>query len=252
MWASSWKTEPMAPLGIGHKVEGRHAVAAAAKAGRVRRLLAERGRADDELLAAVRSGGGVVESIDDARAVAQTGAPQGLVAECRPIPAVSLFEAVGLSDPAALVVLDRLEDPRNVGAVARSALAAGMAGMVISTRRSAPIEATAFKAAAGALEHLRVAIVSSIADAVRDLAGKGVWTVGLDAGGDRALFGLDLLAEPVALVVGAEGSGLSRLVADRVDVLAGIPISPRVESLNVSVAAALAMFEVARVRRTAE
>ena len=242
----------MAPPGIGHNVEGRHAVAEAAEAGRVRRLRAERGRADDRLIALVRSGGGVVEFIDDARAVAQTDAPQGLVAACSPIPTVSLSEAVALSDPPALVVLDRLEDPRNVGAVARSALAAGVLGMVVSTRRSAPIEATAFKAAAGALEHVRVAIVSSIADAVRDLAGMGVWTVGLDGGGDRALFGLDLLAEPVALVVGAEGSGLSRLVADRVDILAGIPIARRVESLNVSVAAALAMFEVARVRRPAE
>ncbi len=103
------------------------------------------------------------------------------------------------------------------------------------------------KAAAGALERLPVAAVSSIPDALQTLRKQGLWTVGLDAGGDRSLFGLDLLTEPVAVVVGAEGSGLSRLVRDRVDLVASIPMQGT-ESLNASVAAALAMFEVNRAR----
>ena len=119
---------------------------------------------------------------------------------------------------------------------------------MVPEHRSAPLEATAFKAAAGALEHLAVVMVSSIANAVDALKRLEVWTVGLDSGGDRSLFGLDLLAGPVAVVVGAEGAGLSRLVAERVDLIAAIPIRPPVESLNASVAAALAAYEIARTR----
>jgi 23S rRNA (guanosine2251-2'-O)-methyltransferase len=118
----------------------------------------------------------------------------------------------------------------------------------MSTRRSAPLEGTAFKAAAGALEHMKIVEVSSVPAALDDLRKRGLWTVGLDGDGDQALFGLGLLTEPVALVVGAEGKGLSRLVAGRCDVLARIPIADQMESLNASVAAALAVFEVNRAR----
>ena len=106
---------------------------------------------------------------------------------------------------AALVVLDHLEDPRNVGAIARSALAAGMTGMVVPERRSAPVSAVSFKAAAGALEHLPVASVSSIPDCVTRAKKAGVWTVGLDGSRSESLFGLGLLTESVAIFVGAEG-----------------------------------------------
>ncbi len=145
------------------------------------------------------------------------------------------------------MVLDRLEDPQNVGAVARSALAAGMSGMVVPSRRAAPLGATAFKAAAGALEELPVSI-SSTAQAVATLRRLGLWTVGLSAAAETSLFGLALLAEPVAVVVGAEGGGLSPLVEQRVDLCVRIPMPGPTESLNASVAAALAAFEIARIR----
>ncbi|MFQ5948021.1 MAG: TrmH family RNA methyltransferase, partial [Acidimicrobiia bacterium] len=128
-------------------------------------------------------------------------------------------------------------------------LAAGVRALVVPTRRAAPLGATAFKAAAGALEQVRVAAVSSVAAAVGQLARLGVWTVGLAADGDRSLFGLPLLEEPVALVVGSEGRGLGRLVKARVSVRARIPLAGPVESLNASVAAALALYELARARR---
>ena len=151
--------------------------------------------------------------------------------------------------PAALLVLDHLEDPRNVGAIARSAVAAGMGALVVPEHRAAPLEATAFKAAAGAFEHLVVAPVSSVANAVAH-AEEG-WGCGRSASTPTATAHCSAWTcstEPVAVVVGAEGEGLSRLVRERCDVIAGIPIDPRVESLNASVAAALAVFEVARVR----
>ncbi|MCB2224347.1 MAG: 23S rRNA (guanosine(2251)-2'-O)-methyltransferase RlmB [Actinobacteria bacterium] len=244
----------MAQPGIGRSVEGHHAVAAAVAAGRVVRLLVERRRADgyDDLIRSARDSGAAVEVVDDVRAMADTTSPQGLVARCRPIPLVALEEAAESgdqgADPAALLILDHIEDPRNVGAIARSAAAAGVGALVIASHRSAPLEGTAFKSAAGAFEHLPVCVVSSIPAALADLRDRGLWVVGLDGDADQSLFGLGLLTEPVALVVGAEGRGLSRLVAERCDVLAAIPITPEVESLNASVAAALAVFEVRRAR----
>ncbi len=240
----------MARPGIGNSVEGVHAVTAALAAGRVQRLLVERSRIDtlQVLVAEARRGGVAVEVVADVRSHSTTDAPQGVVAQCRPISTVSLEAAVKAVTPAALLVLDHLEDPRNVGALARSAVAAGIGALVVPEHRAAPLEATAFKAAAGALEHLPVVFASSIANVVESLKRLEVWTVGLDAGGSRSLFGLDLLAGPVAIVIGAEGEGLSRLVGERVDVTASIPIHGPVESLNASVAAALACYEVARSR----
>jgi 23S rRNA (guanosine2251-2'-O)-methyltransferase len=123
-----------------------------------------------------------------------------------------------------------------------------MTGIVVSDKRAAPLQATAFKSAAGALERLRVCVHSSIADAVVRLQRAGVWVVGLSADAETPVFGLSLFTEPVAVVVGAEGSGLSRLVRDRSDMTVRIPMASSVESLNASAAATLAMFEVGRVR----
>jgi 23S rRNA (guanosine2251-2'-O)-methyltransferase len=171
-----------------------------------------------------------------------------VVAECRPIPVSSLEAVVATSEPAAVIVVDRVVDPHNLGAIVRSSVAAGITGFVMSDRRAAPLGGAAFKAAAGALEHATVSLVSSIAEAVSRLKRLGLWTVGLDAGADRSLFGLDLLAEPVAVVIGGEGGGLSRLVADRLDVTVSIPMAGPTESLNASVAASLASFELLRAR----
>ena len=242
----------MASAGIGSEVEGFHAVAAAVAAGRVVALTVEAQRLRHDAYAGVvadaETAGAVVDVVDDVRPLAVTPTPQGVVARCRPLRTVPLEAAVSVHDPAALLVFDHLEDPRNLGAAVRSAVAAGVEVIVVPTRRSAPVGATAFKAAAGALERVALVTVSSIPDALRRLEKLAVWRVGLDGSGDRSLFGLDLLTEPVALVVGAEGSGLSRLSRERCDVVAAIPHRGPVDSLNASVAASLAVFEVARMR----
>ena len=239
----------MAPAGYGNRVEGLHAVAAAAEAGRVRRLFLERRRGVtaelEQIVATVPAT--VVTMVDDIGEVAVTEGSQGVVADCTPIAPVEIGD-LALPE-AALLVLDHLEDPYNVGATARSARAAGMTGMVISSRRAAPLSALAFKAAAGALETLPVAVLSSIPEAMSRLRDMGVWLVGLSADAPDSLFGLDLLTEPVAVVIGAEGAGLSRLAAERCDVLASIPMAGGTESLNASVSAALASFEIMRVRQ---
>lgn len=242
----------MARSGIGAEVEGFHAVEAALRNRRVETLIVEKRRAErsDDVarLIEIALGDSVsVEFVDDVRAIASTTAPQGVFARCRPLPNSDLEALIRRSDPAALVVIDHVEDVHNLGAIARSAVAAGITSLIVPTRRSAPLGSAAFKAAAGAFEHCLISTVSSTADAVRSLKDAGVWTVGLDADGDQSLFGLELFTEPVAIVVGAE-TGLGRLVRDRVDVVASIPMRGPTESLNASVAAALACFEVARVR----
>ncbi len=242
----------MAPLGIGDRVEGIHAVAAAVEAGRVEQLWVEGSRTEQlaEVIDAARAAGMSIAIVNSITDLSRTDAPQGVVARCRPIGLAPLDEVAAATDPAAVVVLDHLEDPRNVGAIARSMVAAGVLGLVVARRRGAPLGATAFKAAAGAFEHLTISEVSSVAAAVDDLRRLGVWIVGLDAGGEQSLFGLALLTEPVAIVLGAEGKGLSRLVRERSDVVASIPLAGPMESLNASVAAALGVFEIGRVRES--
>ncbi len=241
-----------APAGYGDSLEGLHAVEAALAAGRVRELVVERRRQGhpevDRLIRTAEQAGVDVRTVDDLAGMAVSAAPQGILARADPLRSLSLEGLVDRSSPAAVLVLDHVEDPHNVGAIARSAAAAGLTGLVMSVRRAAPLGPTAFKAAAGAFEDLPVALVSSVAEAVTRLSRLRVWVVGLEAGGSRSLFGLDLLTEPVALVVGAEGRGLSRLVRARADLLASIPMAPRAQSLNASVAAALAAFEVMRMR----
>jgi 23S rRNA (guanosine2251-2'-O)-methyltransferase len=235
----------VAPAGIGNRVEGVHAVAAALAAGRVKSLTVERGRQFDWLDDAA---GIPVREVDDVRPLAETTAPQGVIADCQPIILHSLKALVARAQRSSLVVLDHVEDPHNLGAVARSALAASATGMVVASRRSAPFGAATFKAAAGALELLPVSVVNSVADAVNRLESLGVWTVGLDAGAEDSLFECPLFTEPVAVVIGGESQGLGRLVGERVSKLVHIPMEAGVESLNASVSAALAMYEVKRTR----
>lgn len=242
----------MAHAGIGVDLEGIHAVAAALDAGRITQITVESGRLRHVDIAAVvdraRSMSIPIKTVDDARPMAATSAPQGILANARPIEPTSLKAAIESTSNPALVVLDHIEDPRNVGAIARSAVAAGMTAIVVPSRRSAPLGATAFKAAVGALEQIPIVVVSSIAGALKRTSQLGLWNVGLDGDSAQSLFGLEILAQPVAVCIGAEGEGLSRLVVDRCDVLAAIPMVGQTESLNASIAAALACFEVARIR----
>lgn len=241
----------MAYAGVGVKVEGFHAVLAAFNHGRVRVLHIERGRLKRDEYADLADRADRVCKVvitGDVRPMAETTAPQGITAECSPLVLATLQTAVDRTTPAALIVLDKLEDPRNVGAIARSALAAGVSGMVVPSRRAAPLSSATFKAAVGALEEMDVVVVNSVADTLRQLADRGVWLVGLEGSSQDSLFACQLLTEPVGIVVGAEGKGLSRLVAERCDALVSIPLAAGVESLNASVAASLAVFELARAR----
>jgi 23S rRNA (guanosine2251-2'-O)-methyltransferase len=185
-------------------------------------------------------------------AAARTDAPQGVLAFAQPLEEAALEDLVRPPAPGRrppfLLVLDGVTDPHNLGALLRTAESAGATGAVIPRHRAAHITPTVAKAAAGAIEHLPLAVVAGIPAALADLSEAGLWTVGLDAGAPARLWDLELATEPVALVLGSEGRGLSRLAAARCDVLVAIPQLGATESLNVAAAGALACFEVARRR----
>jgi 23S rRNA (guanosine2251-2'-O)-methyltransferase len=180
---------------------------------------------------------------------ANGGVHQGIVADVESVSTYSLEDLVHAADgPALIVVLDGVEDPHNLGAILRTVDAAGAHGVVMQTRRSAALEGAAAKASAGAVSHVRIAEVVNIARAVEQLKELGVWTVGLAGEGTITYDAIDLTVA-TAIVVGAEGSGLRRLVRERCDYLASIPMAGHVGSLNVSVAAGIALFEAIRQRR---
>jgi 23S rRNA (guanosine2251-2'-O)-methyltransferase len=154
---------------------------------------------------------------------------------------------IGAKTPALIVVLDSIEDPHNVGAILRSLDAAGGDGLVRQSRHAARLDGAAAKASAGAVSHVKIAEVVNIARAIETLKDGGVWTVGLAGDAPRRYDDIDLTV-PTAIVVGAEGTGLRRLVRERCDWLVSIPMAGHVQSLNVSVAAGIALFEAVRQR----
>lgn len=226
------------------------------RAGRVREVRIS-GRSDDrlrELLDLANARGVRVRHVtrETLDADAQGANHQGVVADVVPLPPASLEDLAHVKeggDPPLIVVLDGVEDPQNVGAIIRSVDAAGGSGLVRQTRRAAPLAGAAAKASAGAVHHVPVADVVNIARALEELKALDVWTVGLDADAETPYYGLDLTV-PIALVVGAEGHGLRRLVRDRCDFVATIPMAGHVSSLNVSAATAIVLFEAVRQRRS--
>ena len=147
-----------------------------------------------------------------------------------------------------LLALDGVTDPQNVGALLRSADGAGATGAVLPRRRAAHVTPAVTKAAAGAIEHVPIAIVSGLPSALARAKELGCWIVGLADDGDTGLFDLSLATEPLVLVVGSEGGGLSRLARQRCDVVVSIPMAGTLPSLNVAAAGTLALYEVARRR----
>jgi 23S rRNA (guanosine2251-2'-O)-methyltransferase len=171
---------------------------------------------------------------------------QGVVAEVEPYPYAGATELLRVDD-ALLVALDQVHDPRNLGAVARSAEAAGAAGLVIPERRSAAVTAVACKASAGAVEHLRIAHVRNLADWLAEAKEAGFWIWGAEAEAEQAPWDVDLTG-PTVLVLGGEGKGLRPRVASACDGLLALPQRGRVGSLNVSAAATALLFEAVRQR----
>jgi len=251
---------PAAELG-GDQVEGRRAVRELLAAGRrpVRRLWLAEGMDSspqlDEIEALASRRRVRVETVPRSRldSEARTDAPQGVLAIARPIEPVPLDELCeshpGRADPF-LLVISGVTDPRNLGALLRSAECAGVTGVVLPRHRSAHLSPTVAKVAAGAIEHLSFSVVGGVPAALGRLSDLGVWTLGLAGEADRSLYSLPLGGGPLALVVGSEDRGMAPLVRRRCDEVVAIPQHGSLPSLNVSVAGAVACFEVARRRAT--
>jgi len=234
-------------------IYGINPVLEALRSGKVRRIRVAP-RADQrvaEALALARQKNVGVERVDAATIdrAAHGGVHQGIVAELEPPRDHSLRELVEAARPSSplLVVLDGIEDPHNVGAIVRSVDAAGAHGIVRQARHAASLEGIAAKASAGAVALVRIATEVNIARAIDELKTLGVWTVGLAGDATESYDAVDFTL-PTAIVLGSEGSGLRRLVRERCDRIVRIPMHGSVESLNVSVAAGVVLFEAARQR----
>lgn len=234
------------------RIEGRNAVAEALRSGQpVTRLLVAKGmRSDplvDEIVAAAKAAGATVKFVerDELDRGSERGRHQGVVAyagEFKYATLNSLLSSVAEKDRSLVVVLDHVTDPGNFGAVIRSAEVAGAAGVIVADRRSAPVTAVVHKAAAGATAHLPIVKVTNISQTLGLLKDAGFWIAGATERGRDTLWTAPLDGRLV-VVLGAEGSGLSRLVAESCDFLVRIPVAGNVESLNVAQAATLLSFE---------
>ncbi|MGI9601135.1 MAG: 23S rRNA (guanosine(2251)-2'-O)-methyltransferase RlmB [Acidimicrobiales bacterium] len=240
----------------GDHVEGRQAVREL--------LLAGQRRTREVLLAAEMESAPILDDIIDLADEAKvpireigrskfeqetrTESSQGVLARAEPVAEYRLDELIALDECPLLLVLDGITDPGNLGAILRTAECAGVTGVVLPRHRAAHLTPTVTKAAAGAIEHLRLAVVAGLPAAMTDLTAARIWTVGLDASSGDSLFDLEVADEPLALVLGSEGSGVSRLVAKRCDALVSLPMHGVLGSLNVASAAAVALYEVVRRR----
>ncbi len=233
-------------------IYGTNPVLEALRGGRVRevRIAARQRERHQQILELAREVGVPVRfiSADEVERESKGGVHQGVVATVDAAPGYSVDELVrGAAGPPLLVVLDGIEDPHNLGAIVRTVDAAGAHGVIVQNRRSAALAGGAAKASAGALAHVPIAAVVNIARAIEELKQAGVWTVGLAGDAATPYDAVDMTG-PTAIVVGAEGTGLRRLVRESCDFLAGIPMHGHVTSLNVSVAAGVALFEAVRQR----
>jgi 23S rRNA (guanosine2251-2'-O)-methyltransferase len=243
---------------------GVHPVAEALKAGRRRfdHVLVAAERHDDRLarlIAECRNAGVRVrqEPRDHLTHLAGTASHQGVVALVRPQDLLTIEDlftppasASNHSSARLLLALDGVEDPQNLGALLRVADGAGVDGIILTERRSAPLSSAALKASAGAAEHLRIARVVNLVRALEDLKQRNIWTIGLDERGSTDYDQFDLTGNCV-LVLGREGAGLHDLVRRTCDHLLRIPMAGGVSSLNVSTAGAVVLYEAARQRRVA-
>ena len=238
-------------------IEGRNAVIEALRAGTViDKIYLQKGETDRTLghiASRARSAGAVVVEADRRKldAMSRTHAHQGVIA------LAAVREYAGVEDilraaeergePPLIVVCDEISDPQNLGAIIRTAECAGAHGVIIPKRRSAGLTAIVAKTSAGAVAHVPVARVPNIPSLLKDLKKQGVWIFGTAADGATALYDADLKG-PAAIVIGSEGSGMGRLVAERCDFLVSIPMRGKLSSLNASAAAAILLYEAVRQR----
>ena len=237
-----------------HILAGRNPIREALRAGRpVEKLLVASGDisgAGREIIRMAKDAGAVVQEVDRSRLDQIYPAHQGMLAYVAAVPYAELGDILDAArakgeDPF-VVALDGITDPHNLGAIIRSAECAGAHGVVIPERRAAGLSPAAAKAAAGALNHMPVARVKNLNRALEELKAEGLWVTGAAMNGESA-YSCDLTG-PIALVIGSEGDGMSRLALEKCDRVVSLPVKGHIDSLNASVAAGILMYEIVRQR----
>ncbi|MGH9936556.1 MAG: 23S rRNA (guanosine(2251)-2'-O)-methyltransferase RlmB [Blastocatellia bacterium] len=208
----------------------------------------------NELIETARRAGVAVEKCDRRALDELTGAAnhQGVVVLTAPLDQKNAYVEAGtildsMGDAPLVVLLDNIEDPHNLGATLRTCEAAGVDGVFIPEHRAAGLNETVAKTSAGAVEYVRVARVTNLVPLIGELKDRGVWVVGVEGGTDNAYSDFDMKI-PLAIVLGSEGKGIRRLVREKCDAIVSIPMRGRINSLNVSVAAGIVLFEIVRQR----
>jgi 23S rRNA (guanosine2251-2'-O)-methyltransferase len=229
-------------------IYGRNAVLEAARAGRLRKALLAPGLTPDRRLDELRTLVPVEEALPERLDTLARGVHQGVVGRLRPRTYLTLRELMARR-PSLLVAMDGIEDPQNLGAILRSAEAAGAEAAILPERRVAPLSGAAVKASSGASELIPICRVAGLASTIPELRRAGIWCVALDQRGELAPWQFDF-TQPTCLVVGGEGAGVHRLVRERCDARVRIPMQGRMASFNAAAAAAAALYEVARQRAT--
>lgn len=240
------------------RIEGRNPVAEALKSGRnIDKLYIKKGQNQGSIIpiiAMAKKKGIQITEVDSHKldSMSETGAHQGVIALCAVAEYKTVEDILNVAkekgEPPFIVILDRVTDPRNLGSVIRTANCAGVHGVIISKHDSVGLTSVCAKASAGAVEYTPVARVNNLAKTIDELKKQNIWVTGADASGERDLYESDLKGA-VAIVIGSEGEGISRLVLDKCDFKVKIPMKGNVNSLNASVAAALFIYEAARQNR---
>ena len=238
-------------------IEGRNAVTEALRAGenidKIYIMTGDEDQALGHIASTARKAGIVVVDADKRKLdrMSRTQAHQGVIAvsAVREYSSVEdiLQRAADRSETPLIVICDELSDPHNLGAVIRTAECAGAHGIIIPKRRSAGLTAVVAKTSAGAVSHIPVARVANLTSTMQELKKKGIWIYGAAAEAEQPMYKVDLTG-PTAIVIGSEGSGMSRLVKETCDVLVSIPMHGKINSLNASAAAAILLYEAVRQR----
>jgi len=239
------------------RVEGKNSVFEAIRSGRpLNKLFVEKDSQDvfvQRIIAMAREKNIPIQYLEHKKldAMSQTRAHQGVILEVAAKEYVEVDDILKAAEEKGekpfVLVLDGITDPNNLGSIIRSAECAGVHGIILPKRRSAALSATVAKVAAGALEYVNVARVTNLVQTLRTLKNEGLWVIGADMDGEVSFHDADLTG-PVALVIGSEGEGLSRLVKNECDLMVRIPMKGKISSLNAGVAAGIMIFEILRQR----
>lgn len=234
------------------QVEGRNAVLELLESGKdINKIFIEKGNKQgsiNKIIEKAKKNKIIITEIDKVKfnTMAQTNNAQGVIATIPPFDYCDIYDIIDVAeqkneDPF-ILILDEIEDPHNLGSIIRTAETAGVHGIVIPKRRAASVNSTVSKVSAGAVQHMKIARVNNINDVIRTLKQKGIWVCGTDMNAKQYYYQQDLTG-PLAIVIGSEGHGMTRLVKENCDFLIKIPMKGKITSLNASVSAGIVIYE---------